>query len=42
MTEIPKLTDEELLAAYINAMADGDKKKMNKLEKEILKRNNKE
>lgn len=28
--------------AYLNAMADEDKKAMNKIEKEINKRNNKE
>lgn len=36
------LTDEQLLTAYLNAMVDGDKKLLNKIEKEINKRNNKE
>ena len=40
--DLKTLTDEQLLAAYLNALADGDKKAMNKLEKEINKRNNKE
>lgn len=40
--DLKTLTDEQLLTAYLNAMADGDKKAMNKIEKEINKRNNKE
>ena len=38
--DLKTLTNEQLLTAYLNAMADGDK--MNKIEKEINKRNNKE
>lgn len=40
--DLKTLTNEQLLTAYLNAMADGDKKAMNKIEKEINKRNNKE
>jgi len=40
--DVKKLSDEELLAAYLNAIVDGDKKLQNKIEKEIYKRNNKE
>ena len=40
--DLKTLTDEQLLTAYLNTMADGDKKAMNKIEKEINKRNNKE
>ena len=40
--DLKTLTNEQLLTAYLNAMADGDKKAMNKREKEINKRNNKE
>lgn len=40
--DLKTLTDEQLLTAYLNAMADADKKAMNKIEKEINKRNNKE
>ena len=40
--DVKKLSDEELLTAYLKAIADGDKKAMNKIEKEINKRNNKE
>ena len=40
--DVKKLNDSELLTAYLNALAEGDKKLLNKLEKEILKRNNKE
>lgn len=40
--DLKTLTDEQLLTAYLNAMADGDKKTINKIEKEINKRNNKE
>ena len=40
--DLKTLTDEQLLTAYLNAMADEDKKVMNKIEKEINKRNNKE
>ena len=40
--DVKKLSDEELLTAYLNAIVDGDKKLQNKLEKEIYKRNNKE
>lgn len=40
--DLKTLTDEQLLTAYLNAMTDGDKKAMNKIEKEINKRNNKE
>ena len=40
--DLKTLTNEQLLTAYLNAMADGDKKAMNKIEKEINKRNNEE
>ena len=40
--DLKTLTDEQLLTAYLNAMADEDKKATNKIEKEINKRNNKE
>ena len=40
--DLKTLTDEQLLTAYLNAMTDEDKKAMNKIEKEINKRNNKE
>jgi len=40
--DLKTLTDEQLLTAYLNAMVDGDKKLLNKIEKEINKRNNKE
>lgn len=40
--DLKTLTNEQLLTAYLNAMADEDKKAMNKIEKEINKRNNKE
>lgn len=40
--DLKTLTDEQLLTAYLNAMVDEDKKAMNKIEKEINKRNNKE
>jgi hypothetical protein len=40
--DVKKLSDEELLTAYLNAIVDGDKKLQNKIEKEIYKRNNKE
>lgn len=40
--DVKKLSDEELLTAYLNTIADGDKKLQNKIEKEIYKRNNKE
>ena len=40
--DLKTLTNEQLITAYLNAMADGDKKAMNKIEKEINKRNNKE
>lgn len=40
--DLKALTDEQLLTAYLNAMVDGDKKLLNKIEKEINKRNNKE
>ena len=40
--DLKTLTNEQLLTAYLNAMADGDKKAMNKIEKEINKRNNNE
>jgi hypothetical protein len=36
------LTDNELLVAYLNAKVDNDKQLMNKIEKEINKRNNKD
>lgn len=39
--DIKGLSDNELLTNYLNAIADGDKKLINKLEKEINKRNNK-
>ena len=40
--DLKTVTDEQLLTAYLNAMVDEDKKAMNKIEKEINKRNNKE
>ena len=40
--DVKKLSDEELLTTYLNAIVDGDKKLQNKIEKEIYKRNNKE
>ena len=40
--DLKTLTNEQLLTAYLNAMVDEDKKAMNKIEKEINKRNNKE
>lgn len=40
--DVKKLNDEELLTAYLNAKVDGNKKLLNKIEKEIIKRNNKE
>jgi hypothetical protein len=40
--DVKKLSDEELLTAYLNAIADEDKKLQNKIEKEMIKRNNKE
>ena len=40
--DLKALTDEQLLTTYLNAMVDGDKKLINKLEKEINKRNNKD
>lgn len=40
--DVKKLKDEELLIAYLNAKVDGDKKLLNKLEKEINKRNQKD
>ena len=40
--DLKTLTDEQLLTAYLNAMVDGDKKLLNKIEKEINERNNKE
>lgn len=40
--DIKKLKDEELLVAYLNAKADDDKKLLNKIEKEINKRNQKD
>jgi len=40
--DLKTLTDEQLLIVYLNAMVDGDKKLINKLEKEINKRNNKD
>ncbi len=40
--DIKALTDEQLLTAYLNAIVDGDKKLINKLEKEMYKRNNQE
>ena len=36
------LTDHELFVAYLNALADDDKKQLNKIQKEINKRNNKD
>jgi len=40
--DLKTLTDEQLLTAYLNAIVDGDKKLINKLEKEMYKRNNQE
>lgn len=40
--DVKKLSDEELLTAYLNAKVDGDKKLLNKIEKEINKRNQKD
>lgn len=40
--DLKTLTDEQLLTVYLNVMADGNKKAINKIEKEINKRNNKE
>lgn len=40
--DVKKLSDEELLTAYLNAIADGDKKLQNKIEKEMYKRSNEE
>ena len=40
--DLKTLTNEQPLTAYLNAMVDEDKKAMNKIEKEINKRNNKE
>lgn len=40
--DVKKLNDEELLTAYLNAKVDGDKKLLNKIEKEINKRNQKD
>ncbi len=40
--DVKKLNDEELLTAYLNAKVDGNKKLLNKIEKEINKRNQKD
>ena len=40
--DLKALTDEQLLTAYLNAMEKKKKKLLNKIEKEINKRNNKE
>lgn len=40
--DVKKLNDEELLTAYLNAIVDGDKKLQNKIEKEMIKRNQKD
>lgn len=40
--DVKKLSDEALLTAYLNAIADGDKKMQNKIEKEMYKRSNEE
>lgn len=40
--DVKKLNDEELLTTYLNAIVDGDKKLQNKIEKEMIKRNQKD
>ena len=40
--DIKKLNDEQLLTAYLNSIVEGDKKLQNKIEKEMLKRNQKD
>lgn len=40
--DIKKLSDEQLLVTYLNTIAEGDKKLLNKIEKEMIKRNQKD
>lgn len=38
MQKLSKLSDEDLLSAYLNALVDNDEKLLNKIKKEMLKR----